>query len=330
MKTYIYPTYTPSRDKSGNLYIKYFHDAFLHNKNFKVVNRFWQIGIASLFFNLDAQLLVVQWVDLIPGKRLGKIQFVLYLMLILIAYLLRKKIVWILHNKHAHKGKSKLVDFGMKFMAKYATCVIAHSEEGISFFNTMYPRFSGKCCCVPHPVYSEEIYESQKIRYDYIIWGGINPHKQVAEFLHYANGSAFFKGKKILVCGRCKDPIYGEMIRKELNPNITFVDEFISDDDLKKYIGQSRVILFTYNGDSVLSSGALIYSINFCKPIIGPNLGNFADENMKEIVSVYNTFDEIPRIALKNCTDACVKYIQENKWVDFPLKMKQKLEKKQR
>ena len=80
MKTYIYPTYTPSRDKSGNLYIKYFHDSFGKSNKFKVVNRCWQIGIASLFFNLDVEIFIIQWIDLIPGKRFGKVQFFIFLM----------------------------------------------------------------------------------------------------------------------------------------------------------------------------------------------------------------------------------------------------------
>ena len=62
MKIYIYPTYTPSRDKSGNLYIKYFHDAF-RQQGFKLSNNLWQIGIMSLFANLKSDIFIIQWVD---------------------------------------------------------------------------------------------------------------------------------------------------------------------------------------------------------------------------------------------------------------------------
>ena len=196
-KVYIYPTYTPSRDKSGNLYIKYFHDAFSCNDDFKVVNRFWQIGIASLFFNLDARLFFIQWVDLIPGKRFGKIQFLIYLVLVFIVRLFGKKIIWVLHNKHAHKGKSKLVDFGMKFMAQKASVVITHSREGCMFFDSMYPNYAGKCRYIPHPVYSQNVMPSKKCEFDYIIWGGIDKRKNIIEFLEFTKSDPFFDQKKI-------------------------------------------------------------------------------------------------------------------------------------
>lgn len=317
-KVYIYPTYTPSRDKSGNLYIKYFHDAFLCDENFKVVNRFWQLGIASLFFNLDAQIIIVQWVDLIPGKRLGKIQFIFYLILILIARLLRKKIVWILHNKHAHKGKSKLVDFGMKFMAQKASVVIAHSKEGCAFFDSMYPNYAGKCRYIPHPVYSQNVMPPKKSEFDYIIWGGIDKRKNIIEFLEFAKSEPFFDGKKILICGYCRDSDYSEKIRRiaDEKRNIVFLNKFFSDEELADLISRSSVILFTYNPESMLSSGALIYSLNFCKPIVGPRVGNFSD--LEGSVQCYDSFSDILRIQLWNNKEKNLEYISENTWDVFP------------
>lgn len=320
MKIYIYPTYTPSRDHSGNLYIKYFHDAYHADKEYKVVNRLWQIGITSILFNLDAKVFIIQWVDLIPGKRLGKLQFIFYLLFVGLARLLGKKVVWLLHNKHAHNGNSKLVDVGMAYMAKMATSVFAHSEEGIRFFDSMYPKYVGKCSYIPHPVYTSEIYESKTPEYDFIIWGGISRRKMVAEFLHAANQMPFFKEKKILIAGKCGDKEYLNEINNELRDNMTFLNRFLSDDELRDYISRSRCVLFTYNADSMLSSGALIYSLNFCKPIIGPNVGSFAD--FKGIVSVYNTFEDIPSINLEYSNlQACKDYVVENKWETLPKKI---------
>lgn len=319
---YIYPTYTPSRDKSGNLYIKYFHDAFNEDGEWKVINRCWKIGIASLAFNLDADVIIIQWVDLIPYKRLGKIQFIFFLLLTKLANLMHKKIVWVLHNKHSHNGNSKLVDYGMSFLAKNATTVITHSEEGVSFFNGMYPKYKGKCHYLPHPVYSENLYPSKEIKWDYIIWGTINKRKRVFEFLEFAGKNDFLSDKRILVCGRCKDEEYDSDIKRAMGSNVTYINKFLSDEEIVDFISQSAVILFTYNPESVLSSGALIYSLNFCKPIIGPNVGSFAD--LKGIVSVYNTFEDIPSLdPYKNYDkDLNIKYIKENIWKGLPSKVK--------
>lgn len=322
MKVYIYPTYTPSRDKSGNLYIKYFHDAFKNNDNWKVVNRCWKIGIASLLFNLDADVIIIQWVDLIPYKRLGKIQFIFFLILTKIARLAGKKIIWVLHNKHSHNGNSKLVDYGMMFLATNSTSVMTHSKEGVSFFDKMYPKYKGKCHYIPHPVYTEKLFPPKTLKWDYIIWGSINRRKRVYEFLKFAMENSFTKDKRILVCGRCKDEQYDQMIRSVINNNVTYINKFLSDDEIENYISQSCFILFTYNPDSVLSSGALIYSLNFCKPIIGPNVGSFAD--LKGIVSTYNKFQDIPLIDAFGNFDKnlCIRYIKENSWQNLPLKVK--------
>lgn len=320
MKVYIYPTYTPSRDKSGNLYIKYFHDAFHKVNNWKVVNRLWQIGITSLLFNLDADVFIIQWVDLIPFKRFGKIQFVLFLFVIKLLQLFKgKRIVWILHNKHAHNGKSKLVDYGMDFIAQYATCVVTHSGEGVTFFNGRYPQYNGKCYYLPHPVYTSEIYDSKEIQWDYIIWGGIGRRKRIVDFLIYAKHSQFFMGRKILVCGNCSDRAYDNEIKQILWDNVTYMNRFVDDDELRNLIQKSKCILFTYNTDSLLSSGALIYSLNFGKPIIGPNSGNFKD--LKGIVSCYNSFEEIPLLKHDNNSEMVNGYIFENTWERFPQKI---------
>lgn len=321
MKVYIYPTYTPSRDKSGNLYIKYFHDAFHHDRFFSVKNRLWQIGITSLFFNLDADVFVIQWVDLIPFKKFGKIQFVIFLILIkLLSCIKSKRIVWILHNKHAHNGKSKLVDYGMNFIAKYSYCVVTHSDEGVTFFNERYPQYKGKCHYIPHPVYSLDTIQPSEKQWDYIIWGGISRRKRILEFLNFAKESSYFDDKKILICGNCSDKRYDEEIKKLLWDNVTYINRFVADAELRDLICKSGCILFTYNVDSLLSSGALIYSLNFCKPIIGPNSGNFYD--LKGIVSCYDGFEDIPSLTTIDNTELIRKYIIDNTWAQFPDKLR--------
>ena len=318
MKIYIYPTYTPTRDKSGNLYIKYFHESFEKDSRFKVLNRCWKIGIASMLFNIDAESFIIQWVDLIPMKKMGKIQFLFFLIIVSLAKMLRKRIIWVLHNKQSHTKKSQLVDYGMRFMARKADDVIVHSTEGIAFFNKMYPKEVGKCRYIPHPVYSTHIFDSSVERYDYIIWGSISRYKNVLSFVKYYNQTPFFANKTLLLCGRCLDDDYNNQIKLETckNSNIDYRNEFLTDEELQELICQSRTILFTYNSESILSSGALIYSLNFCKPIIGPRVGNFVD--MEGVVSCYDCFEDIPNIEIKFNPQWVKDYIEKNTWSLFP------------
>lgn len=325
-KIYIYPTYTPSRDKSGNLYIKYFHEAFANNQRWKLKNRCWEIGIASLFFNLDCDVFIIQWVDLLPRKKFGKVQTLFFILAMLLAYVMRKKVVWVLHNKQSHSGKSKWVDICMNVMAKVSTSVVVHANDGVDFFNSKYPKQKGKCHYIPHPVYTSKIYSSHDLKWDYIVWGSISPRKGVTEFLEYASHSEYLKGKKILIAGRCNDKCYAQRITNLLTPNVCFINQFLSDEELADLIACSKYILFTYKNESLISSGALIYSLNFCKPIIAPNDGNFAD--MPGVVSCYNTFKDIESISEQHHFD--IKKLEgilnEEVWEKFPDKIEQYLQ----
>ena len=89
MSIYIYPTYNPVRDKSGNLYIKYFHDAF-KDQGYVISNNIGRAGIISIFANLSSSIFIINWVDLIPNKRFGKIQFAVFVLGLCLLKMLNK------------------------------------------------------------------------------------------------------------------------------------------------------------------------------------------------------------------------------------------------
>jgi len=327
---YIYPTYTPQRDTSGNLYIKYFHDSF--SDEFTVLNKNGQLGIASIFFNLKADRFILQWIDLIPFKRLGYLQTLLFVISLSLLRLLKKDIIWVLHNKEPHnktnKTKKQLATWCMEKIAKRSALVVTHSTEGITFLQHQYPDIPiAKFLYIPHPAYRNEIIPGSGIVWDYIIWGGISRHKNVAGFLAYVNQSNVLSERKILICGKCNDPDYQAEIEKHLTGNICFMNKFLEDQELEKQISRSRCILFTYNLDSVLSSGALIYSLNFNKLIIGPNGGAFAD--LRSIVDCYNSFEEIEKIDPDRPPNlsGIRSYIANNQWKDLPGKIDREINK---
>ena len=73
MRTYyIYPTYDPTRNNSGNKYIKFFHEAV--NEKSIVNNNNEKLGIFNCLFNLNSDVFVFQWMDLVPFNRLGIFQ----------------------------------------------------------------------------------------------------------------------------------------------------------------------------------------------------------------------------------------------------------------
>src|SRR5690606_21324428 len=94
-----------------------------------------------------------------------------------------------------------------------------------------------------------------------------------------------------LCSGRCREYQYSYRLSTVLVTNGAFQHAFIEDSQLREYLLRSRVILFTYKLDSVLSSGALVYSLNFNKKIVGPRGGAFKD--LHPIVECYDSFNDL-------------------------------------
>lgn len=318
MKTFIYPTYDSKRDKSGNLYIDSFRKAFESDPRFKVCNTWARSETLGLLLNLRASLFILHWVDLIPSKPLGWLQTLFFRAGVLLARLRGGKIVWVLHNKEAHDDKSSKPAELMQWMSGKADYVLTHSEEGVSFFKDRYPQSGARCFYIPHPAYDSSVYKSDcHLLWDYIIWGTITRRKNVLEFVKFASECKELSHRKIHICGRCSDPVLDKEIRDALPQNITYENAFFTDDELKNRISSASAILFTYDGGSVLSSGALIYSLNFLKPIIGPRVGSFSD--LEGIVSCYDTFADIPSIPLnRDNASLAEEYLKQNTWESFP------------
>lgn len=318
MKIFIYPTFDSKRDKSGNKYIQLFREAFEECPRCTVLNRFPRSETLGLLLNADADAFVLHWVDLIPSKPLGRLQEAFFRAGVKLARIRGKKIVWVLHNKAAHDDRSDRPARMMDFISKYADAVLTHSEEGVRFYRANFPESRAECKYIPHPAYTQECFAGEgEIKYDYIIWGNISPRKNVLEFVRFAAANDFFKSKKVLLCGHCPDSGYDKAIREALPPCIEYHNRFFSDQQLRDLISSARAILFTYEGKTVLSSGALIYSLNFAKPIIGPRVGSFAD--LKDIVACYDNFDDIPSLTMPS-GQAAMKYVKENNWSNFPEK----------
>lgn len=325
-KIYIYPTHKPGPYLPED-YLQSFHDTFRAHPGVRLVNRGGRLGVASLFLNLDARVFIIHWVDLIVFKKFGRLQFLVFLAGIWTLMGLRKKIVWVLHNRQAHNGPNSWVDFAMGLMAKRAHLVFTHSEAGVAFFRDRFgSRCGNKAFHLPLPAYRAEIIPAAASKWDYVIWGSISPRKMVAEFLEYAAQEPFFRNKRILVCGICLDPAYAHRIAQLANGRIEFIRKFLTREELDGYLARSACILFTYNPASVLSSAALVYSLNFNKPIIGPAIGNFLD--LKGVVQCYRTFADIPELDIAHPVDTALirRYLAENTWTRFPQKVLDLLE----
>src|SRR5690606_4081146 len=101
----------PKPDKllgTPNPYIKNFQEAILQNHdlvNETAPNR----GVLNLFlYFFRTEVYIFNWIEFLPEKRFGKLQSFGLVILILLARLFGKKIIWILHNKNSHHKRKNI------------------------------------------------------------------------------------------------------------------------------------------------------------------------------------------------------------------------------
>jgi hypothetical protein len=288
-KIYFFPI---NRSLEGNKYTYYFAEAL--NRQYNVINLDERKNAIAVF--IKASTFILNWTENVafsPRKRV--IKSIVYILALALLKICRKKVIWIFHNKHPHKGSNLLSKLLMTYNAFMSDLIITHSKEGVLYCKNHYYK-KANIFHFPHPVYSEATLVECSELYDIIIWGEIQAHKRILEFLKFWIHMDVSKEYKLLICGRCKDVWYDDSIKSRLIPNITYMNRYVNTDELNKMISASKNILFTYNDDSILSSGSLAYSLPFKKHIIGPNKGQFADYREIGLIDTYNDFPEIVKL----------------------------------
>lgn len=299
---------------------------------YEVVNkRPTKNGVINLFrYLFKADIFYFNWIENIPIRRFGKFQFVVFLLFLIIAKWLNKKILWTLHNKKSHETENyKWTDLLYRLMFKHADIIITHSSTGITYTENKFPKYSGKVSFIHHPV--KRLFPLQpacKKDYDILIWGTIWPYKGIVEFLEFIDKNAHYKRYKILLLGQCPDSNYKKQIDKYLTRNVIHFNSFYDIHEVAKFASISKFVLFTYRPESILSSASLMDSIGMGSLVIGPCVGAFKDLNYLSFVYTYHTFDDIFKIIENEKSFSIVSYeeLQEfcnqNNWLTLGSKLK--------
>lgn len=305
----------------ANKYTFYFVEAL--NKKYHIVNKNKKKSLFNILKSfLRSNIFIFNWTENFAFEKLGKYYKIpIYILSTLYLKIFKKKIIWIFHNKYSHSGYNYLSYFLLKYNACISNLIITHSKEGVSYCKKHYHKNSN-IIFLPHPIYPDAKLLSYEEKYDIIIWGKILKYKNILDFLIFWNTTKEAKYKRILICGKCDDIDYDSLIKKqtEINSNIEYRNEYISDENLNIYISMSKCILFTYASNSVLSSGALNYSLSFKKKIIGPNKGAFNDLSELGIIYTYKEYREINELLLKdyiNNNEILEQYLTDNSWDNF-------------
>lgn len=335
-KAFIYPI--TNRDKKGvvNPYLYEFTDSLKENIKFVNLNSPSNVGVINIFKYSFSKLdyIFLNWIEDLPDKKLGKFQtFLLVYFIFTYSKFTGTKIIWTLHNKLSHyKSNIKTKKWLFEKLIKKSDFILTHAREGIKYIEEFSAVDAKKVHFFHHPVRNLELIEKkhQKI-YDLIIWGTILPYKGVAEFLESWNNNKAAAKYKILIAGKVPDTEYLNTLENLLTKNIELRKEYIPNEELAKLIHSSKAILFTYQNNSILSSGALMDSIVTGEKVIGPETGAFVDLKNEGLVDTYENFEDIPtllkNIELSSNISDIKSFFTKNNWNAFGKKFYETVEK---
>jgi len=316
---------------SSNPYIKNLHKAL--SKEFIVINekpasRLGQLFDVYKYIFKDIDFIYFNWIERIGGGRFASIQYIIYRVLILIIKLKKTKIIYLLHNK-LPRDNNRLSKKIMIDIIKKADFLIAHSEEGLEILKNINDQVP--CIFLPHPM-ELKIQNTSDINkeFDILIWGSIHSYKGVDKFLDVFIKSKLHNRIKIKIAGEISGLDLTKKIESYSNSKIIIENWIHTDDEIEELIQKARIVLFTYLDGSVLSSGALVKTLEIGGVVLGPKIGSFKDLSKFEIVHVYEDFyDLISKIDflvskhnIKVGNSNIEKFANSNTWENYGNKIK--------
>lgn len=337
VKAYIYPRTKRGKNTTNNPYLKNFIESVREHIVFLNENQPTAKGIFNLIPYIGKiDYLFLNWIEDLPDKKWGFLQTVFFYFVLLNKRLLGIKVVWTIHNKISHfPGNLRLKKFLFRQLLRRSDLIITHADEGVRFAEMLYPGVSKKIFYFPHPIVPLDlprIHPPKK--YDVLIWGSLSPYKGIHDFLAFLHRKGASSQFRMMIVGKTVSESFYNQLKQYTNSNIILRNEFVSKEELASLIFESKIVLFTYSGDSVLSSGALIDSIAHYANIAGPNVGAFQEMGKLGIISTYSDFPELIEV-LQNLNEHSEKkklekvreFIHNHTWEKFGQALQQRITK---
>lgn len=267
-----------------------------------------------------SDVFVLNWIENARLWKFGLIQFALVILSLRVIKFRKKRIVWMLHNLNPHEGRTKYSDKIKNYLFKNSTLIVSHSVDAAAYARNRTKKRVEYIChpiCLPNYKCLKENVEQS----DVLIWGSVLPYKGVAEFLEVAKNAGL--NEKIIVLGKCSDPLLERRIQSYVASNVTFVNRFAEYSEIASFVKQARYVLFPYIGDCFSSSGALMDTIAMNGGIpVGPNRGAFKDLAHEGLCITYKSWDELIDIIRKpNQKKDYQEFVDTNSWENFAKKM---------
>lgn len=190
--------------------------------------------------------------------------------------------VWV-HDPTAHTGeylKTKIIRWvAFHTYIKNSRKTIVGYNEGKDILINQYGLKKEKIVVLNLPQMKELEFEdikndnNIKIKYDFIFYGRIEKYKGLNLLLEVFKDEAL-KNVKLLVVGRGKEDRKIQEIINEME-NVTFINDYVPNRDLAKYIMQSRYVILPY--ETATGSQTVQIANYYDKMVLATKVGCFAE-----------------------------------------------------
>jgi glycosyltransferase involved in cell wall biosynthesis len=235
---------------------------------------------------------------------------------LVLARILRYRIVWTMHNVLPHEPSSPPVldHLGRLLVARVATSVIVHCKCAQELLARRFHR-KREVYVVPHPNYCDVLsgagsreearaklgleHESKVL----LFFGSIRPYKGLTDLL-----AAFRElpdaDLALIIAGKpASSEIEAEIVSLIAGDTRVVTNlAYVSDEQLEMYLCASNVAVFPFRG--VLTSGSVIFALSAGRPVVAPAMGCLPELLTPECGILYDPADARGlRNALLRCSE---------------------------
>lgn len=227
-----------------------------------------------------SRILCIHWSTVLYGSRFAfKSLARIALNFPIILYLKYRggfKVVWVIHNAHAHDYPHPWVDhLGRAFLGTCADALVAQQQSTKDILAKRYPRTLIRY--IPHGnyigAYGDPLPQN-KSRFGFdtdsivlLSLGGLRPYKRIEKIIE-AFRALPHQSRRLLIAGK-GDPAYVARLQELVSgdPRIRIEPRFVPDEEIPAYFAAADYSVLYYD-DSELTSGALILSLSYGVPVI--------------------------------------------------------------
>ena len=229
---------------------------------------------------MKSDYILYNWMENVDGNH--KVVVIAKKIIRLLQFkLLRKKLIWVMHNKHPHENSYKFGLFMMKVMIFMSDKIMILCDETIPALMeiTTRKKVLGKVFKVPLISYESIVGEMAEApiggKLSILLFGQIKPYKGVEVLLEALQDEYLQQNTIVTIVGKCNDQKYLNQISERIGAlhNVSYQNRFIELSELKKIVKGIHLLVLPMDIKSSLNSSAAMMAFSLRRTVICPNIG---------------------------------------------------------